>query len=245
MNLDFAALREVLSDLERLSESSARPLLGKIERLGKFQLDALGVLSACSGFASARQLWLVRYITRGDLKWEALEACAEELRVNGVIEERDGRLSFYGDDFDRIFVKYFAREHGVRCEVQDSNPVQHLQRSIIREVGIQGVGFLTTTSDEDGVAAFRQIASALASPTEAETSFASREDWAQTAYRLFSEHSSIEEIPVVRVNLSLPEFGRLSGIIYFESADALRALPNVIEKLRSFAGRAKEINGAF
>jgi tetratricopeptide (TPR) repeat protein len=64
---------------------------------------------------------MVEYVINGETAWakQVLEKELEYLVTEGVISNESGIIRFNGDDFDKIYTKYFAREKGVNLSFPD------------------------------------------------------------------------------------------------------------------------------
>jgi hypothetical protein len=119
MSLDYAALEELRRELESFRDFSRTPILAMVRNLAKEQLSALGVLGNCNGGATFDQLAKIQHVIRGDWHEDILNAHFAELLDMGVLEQSDGRVRFTGDDFDKVYIKYWAREQRLQCDFSD------------------------------------------------------------------------------------------------------------------------------
>jgi tetratricopeptide (TPR) repeat protein len=121
MELTLDVLDDVRKELETSQDVSARPILNLIRNFDKRELSALGLLCICNGHANFEQIWFSEYVFRGDSEWRKNllweQLCKlEEMRV---ITVKDGVIKFSGDDFDKIYCKYFARTYRVSLPMDD------------------------------------------------------------------------------------------------------------------------------
>jgi len=115
MKLDFSVLEDVRSELETYQDVTSRPILRRIRNLSKKQLIALSILCSCEGHATFDQVWALEFIFNTELSWTKDKLKDElEMYVNeGVLNIKNELISFAGDDFDKIYAKYYAREQEV------------------------------------------------------------------------------------------------------------------------------------
>ena len=115
MKLDFSVLDEVRRELETLQNIANRPLLHKIRNFSREQLAALILLCSCNGNATFDQVWGIEYIFHGESSWkkDRLKETIQLFSSEGLLKIDEDLISFAGDDFDRIYTKYFAREQGI------------------------------------------------------------------------------------------------------------------------------------
>jgi hypothetical protein len=119
MELNLAVLEEVRRELETSQDVSARPILAKVRRFEKRRLSAMQVLLWCDGRATVEQLWIMEYAFHGTDRWtraDIEEECGHLIN-DGVLMDERGVIRFAGDDFDRVYVKYVAREQRVRLSI--------------------------------------------------------------------------------------------------------------------------------
>jgi tetratricopeptide (TPR) repeat protein len=120
MRLDLSILEELRKELESSQDISGRKVLGAVMSLNRKQLQALGILTQCDGRATFEQLWILHYAFEGTREFtrNQLEAEFGALKSKGVLSEIDNMVSFAGDTFDRLYVKYFAAEQRIRIDVR-------------------------------------------------------------------------------------------------------------------------------
>lgn len=112
MSLDLGVIDEVRQQLESSQNLAGRPILNKIRALDSDMLEALAVFAPCVGSASVEQVSALEHVL-GAEKWsrEDIASKFSYLKGEGILEENEkGILVFQGDDFDKIYAKYFSRE---------------------------------------------------------------------------------------------------------------------------------------
>lgn len=121
MKLTLEVLEDVLSELRTLQDVSARPIVNIIKNLDKKQLEALGILCSCNGNATFEQIWFNEYVFQKEYKWTK-QSLFEQLSTFielGVLTIEDEIIRFCGDDFDRIYCKYFSKTHKIDVYIQN------------------------------------------------------------------------------------------------------------------------------
>lgn len=121
MKLNLSVLEDVRRELESLQNIITRPILTKIRSVKKELLSALNLLCACDGHATFDQLWSIEYIFNDEEKWtkEGLNKKLQYFVDEGIIKVEGDIIRFAGDEFDKIYIKYFAREQGVSLSFPD------------------------------------------------------------------------------------------------------------------------------
>lgn len=114
LKIDLSVLESIRYELETSQDLRNRPLIDKIRNLNKKNLSALGFLCICEGIATFDQLWEIEYIMHGEKHWRKDELIekANYFINSGILAENDQTYTLAGDDFDRIYAKYYAREKG-------------------------------------------------------------------------------------------------------------------------------------
>jgi tetratricopeptide (TPR) repeat protein len=115
MRLDLVVLDDVLRELGGGRDLSAHPLTAKIRSFDRGRLRALARLTQCSGNATFEQIWFAGYVFAAapGKQRASLSARLEEFSKDGIVHIKDGIITFKGDEFDRIYSKYFARQEGI------------------------------------------------------------------------------------------------------------------------------------
>lgn len=125
MTLTSDILDEVLNELQASKVISLRPTITKIRSLEKEQLAALGVLCLSDGLATFDQVWFSEYLANGNDYWskESLVDNMVYLKKIGLIDtDENGTIKFKGDDFDRIYCKYYSRKQEIYTTIGDTPP---------------------------------------------------------------------------------------------------------------------------
>jgi hypothetical protein len=123
MRLTFSVLEDVRKELETSQDISIRPLLAKIKSCTKEELDALHLLCSCEGHGTLDQVWAIHYTFVDEGVWtkERLQGHLSRFIESGVISLRDGKICFAGDYFDRVYIKYFARESSAWVDITSTS----------------------------------------------------------------------------------------------------------------------------
>jgi len=121
MELTVDVLDDIRKELEAFQDVSKRPVLAAIQRYDKRQLSALHLLCACSGRAVFEQIWFSEYVFWADKRWTK-ESLQEQLLIfknAKVVRIENDVVIFAGDEFDRIYCKYWARRYGVTLSIRE------------------------------------------------------------------------------------------------------------------------------
>lgn len=140
MKLTVDVLDDVLNEFHSMQDISARPKIRTIRKLNKEQLSGLGTLCSCNGNANFEQIWFIEYMFQGNNKWtkESLSELLDNFIATGLISINEENISFAGDDFDRIYCKYYSRQQKVYVSINDITFANRtriiLDYSIIRDM---------------------------------------------------------------------------------------------------------------
>ena len=115
MSLDLGVIDEVRQQLESSQKFVDRPILGKIRSLDAASLNALATVAPCVEKATFDQIYaLERIFATEEHKLEQLRSKFLYLKQENILgENAEGIVQFRGDDFDRIYTKYFSAEKEV------------------------------------------------------------------------------------------------------------------------------------
>jgi len=122
IGLSVEVLNGVLNELERLRKGAHHEIANKIRACG---LQQLKVLISLTEFPKSPQEWLVKYALLDNLQSLTPKKAVEEsritnlvieqLKMSGIIEEnKDKQLLFKGDQFDFLYLKYYAILRGIK-----------------------------------------------------------------------------------------------------------------------------------
>ena len=258
MKLDLGVLEDVRKQLETSQDITVRPILTRIRSLEKEQLSALNLLCACDGRATFEQIWAIEYIFNDEKRWtkEALEKELEYFVDLGILEGKERTedlgfkphlsrnvIKFAGDDFDKIYTKYFAREQGVSLVFRDF-PLEvfwiaRLQSSLMNIEGLSPVRrIISSDIDID----LDSIVAKMASRSVDEDVFAESPPLIEELYDSMLVYRNQETLPIVQVKLSLPWLNAQS-YYYAEDPNDTKPTDSCLHRISSLEQRVKEVGG--
>lgn len=212
MKLDFSVLDEVRRELETWQDITSRPILTNIRNLAKKQLEALSILCSCDNSATFDQIWSIKYIFEGEKIWTK-EALNEEFQKfigsSILILNNHNLISFAGDDFDRIYIKYFAREQGIALDFLHDSIEDFWRKELDKFIKICAKDQLEMLFD-----AFNRLliknGDVIELLQEFSTSEPSRDYFAElgitarSVYIMMAENQIYSEMPIITINPSFP-----------------------------------------
>lgn len=262
MKLDLGVLEDVRRQLETSRDITIRPILTKIRSLEGSQLSALDVLCACDGRANLEQIWAIEYIFNDEERWtkDALERELEYFIDSGILEGKEriqelgfkphsarDVIKFAGDDFDKIYTKYLAREQGIPFRFRDFPLEVHwyfaLESFIKNETEGSGsvVEFFPSSIDVDSAV---NIATRMASQDFGEDLFTESSTIMRDMYFLMLTYREKETIPIVWIKLILPWL-KAQSWHYAENPNNTGLVDDVLRRVQSLKGRVSEVGGNF
>jgi len=123
MKLDLSILEDVRKELVTSQALSNRPIISNIKKFNKKELSALSLICKSNEKLNFEQLWLVEYIFNGGKEWSkySLEKLVDTFVQEKIFYIEDGIIKFFGDEFDKIYIKYYAREQGIYINFSDAS----------------------------------------------------------------------------------------------------------------------------
>ncbi len=122
MTLNLGVLEDVRGELEKEQDISTRPVLSAVRKLKQEKLKLLRFYTSCNGRATLDQLWCIETIFRDQERWDRdeLESTLVSFLETGILRKNDDEfIEFNGDDFDKIYTKYFARAQEVALQINN------------------------------------------------------------------------------------------------------------------------------
>ncbi|HKM83890.1 MAG TPA: hypothetical protein VJY15_23405 [Candidatus Acidoferrum sp.] len=121
MSLDLGVIEEVRQQLESSQKLSDRPILSRVRTLDTQSLEALAVFAPCVDNASFEQISALERIFAPEIWGEGkLGSRFAYLKGENILgENAQGIVQFMGDDFDKIYTKYFSAEKDVPVQFSE------------------------------------------------------------------------------------------------------------------------------
>jgi tetratricopeptide (TPR) repeat protein len=213
MRLDLDVLEEVRHQLERERNIAARPVLTAIRALDPEGLTDLAVLVGADGNATVEELWQAEYALYGASRHTQAglsEAC-QRLIAAGVLDLPNDRVTFCGDEFDRLYATYFAQSCGIDLAFppRATFPLDVYWKVILgrwlRKQELQSVGLFQSGEDRkqlDDVGLYTML-NALSGATDDAAVFEQNTALALDLYLLMERGRHQEHAPICRARLQL------------------------------------------
>lgn len=251
MTLSLSVLEDVRRELEKAHEPASRPVLTNVARISADQFRALRVLFRSGRDVSVNQAWAAEFILRRSTTWtyDLLRDEANRLIDLGFVsEEPDGKLRFSGDEFDKLYLKYFARERGIPLSFP-TYPVSFYWSSRLQEVlGLSGeqsdVAGGVWDAFVDGELGLPDLLAELESPNPSRDRLLMARYLLDEVYALLLRHETATEAKLMLAKIELPElslrittFPRTpNSASEFEISES--KMNDVIERVRHLGGDA-------
>jgi len=241
MQLNYASLEEVRAELETSQDLSARPIVTAVRAMDKERLTALSILTDCLGRATFDQLASIETIIRNLIAYENLKSYLDEFTGCGILAIRQGgTLAFCGDEFDKIYLKYYAREFDIACEFQDLPLERYVLVQMRRHYTVLYNSVYPMLGNPDALPLTEALTKTfveMASPNS-EDLFLNRESLAMAVYWASIGFASQAEIPVFSMRLHLSSFLTSSAIWFFRSPADLADEAAVMSVFKEMQSRA-------
>ncbi|MDP2857210.1 MAG: hypothetical protein Q8P50_04435 [Bacillota bacterium] len=245
MELTVAVLEDLRGELEKARDVTARPVIKAIRNLNASQLNALRVLIPCDGKATIDQIWFAEFVFPGTVRFsrEELESYLLKFIESGILNKDQDFIRFKGDEFDRVYCRYWARNFGVTLRVTQrpfdffigTRVGGHLARAT---KGLQQMGPIRVGATEPPD--ITEIASHMVAPDSSVDVFKSSLPLATELYWASFDFQGADSVPIVAVTVITP-WATVSCWHRWESptdvaADSLEQLSRMGEELRGRAG---------
>jgi hypothetical protein len=245
MNLDTGVLEAIKRELETSQDVLARPSLEKVRRLEPRELTALALLCPFDNGATFDDVWAVNYIFQLSELWtrDELNGVKASFLADGLLIENAGKLSFVGDDFDKIYTRYYAKERDVGIFRAQSvlEWISHAVRQFVKRYdGVKAVAGEASISDPNE---FETIARRLSGELKGDV-FGSHNHWGFQLYSDMDKHVAGTQLPVLCIETGIPSFLARSWI-YPAEPFAVGAVTSVKESLAACSDRAIEVGYPF
>jgi len=244
MKLDFGVLEDVRKELETSQDITTRPVLTRIRNIEKKRLSALDLLCACDGQATFDQIWAIEYIFKNEESWtkDDLHNELQYLVEEGIVGIKEGIIKFAGDDFDKIYTKYFAREQGVSLNFLDL-PLEIFWyirlRSLLKTVtDLRAIPGIMSDVDVDLVS----IATKMAYKSSDEDIFVESPMIVKDLYFLMVDYQGKETMPIIVVKIILPGLN-VQSCFYAENPNYAKPISSCLRKIEALKERVNEIGG--
>ena len=125
MALNASVLEDIRNELDKSQDISHRRVLQAIKDLSRSELKGLGLLCRANNSLTLEQLICIERVFYGEQRHTSrkIEQLYTNLESRGIIGvDEDDRLVFCGDEFERIYTKYFAQEQGVPLRISEVSP---------------------------------------------------------------------------------------------------------------------------
>lgn len=119
MQVNYSVLKEVTEELEKSQNISNRPLLVNLNELNDLDLLALSAFCRKNGYLTFDQTWNLEVAFKGETRWtkDSFKSHFSKLIEFGFIKLQNDKIFFGGDDFDKIYIKYFSRERKLNVSI--------------------------------------------------------------------------------------------------------------------------------
>ncbi len=250
MVLSLDVLDEVRRELETTQDVNSRPMLAIVRNLDNARLRALDVLCRCNRFATFEQIWFAEYISFANERWsrDYLTEHLKALEAADVVSVQDDVIRFLGDDFDRIYCKYFARTREVRLSIDDMPYELSLGLTLDAYVartstGLKPLFFASIERSAPLLHQMQQFADRITNEKESNP-FESDSFAAERLYQLNIDYQHESSIQVYATTLYAPQT-TVTNVYYYENngGATMPSLGGIQSAVADISRRASELSG--
>jgi hypothetical protein len=122
MTLNIDVFDDVVQELSRGQDLYSRGVIKSIQEIEDKPLKALKLLASCCGKSSFEDIWAIEYLLVGGKSFSKneLHNCLDIFIDKKILEIVDDVICFKGDDFDRIYSKYyFKKKFNITLNIND------------------------------------------------------------------------------------------------------------------------------
>lgn len=109
--LDLRTLESIQDLIATGQNISERPAIKAARSLNRRMFSALSSVTNCEEKLDAAGWWRLEYLFHGTLRWTQADffSAIDHLIGKGLLSSDDEGLRFSGDEFDKIYIKYYSR----------------------------------------------------------------------------------------------------------------------------------------
>ena len=115
-SLDLVTIQTIQQELASGQNVDQRPIIRSARQIHRKTLSLLALLGSASEKLTAEDWWSFEFFFNGNSSWTeaSFRSAVVDLLAAGIIRKDDeNRIEFSGDDLDRIYIKYLARQKGI------------------------------------------------------------------------------------------------------------------------------------
>ena len=250
MTLNFGVLEDVRRELEKEQDISERPILHAITQLDTSLLRDLGFFTSCDGRATFDQLWRIKHIkSQADKKRkDDLLGALEILKKKGILTMLEsGEVKFVGDDFDRIYTKYYARNKEVALNFFDiplyNYALISFRANLIRKTDDYDLSILGTERYSDPSDPNLSDIAQLMGGTDDETQdiYVSEPSHLFDLFQIATDCTQERKTDLLKLLIETPDYSILTYIHITRPKERNEAHKVLMERIEQAHVRAKEV----
>jgi tetratricopeptide (TPR) repeat protein len=213
MHLDMDVLEAVRHELERERNIAEHPILIAVRELDEKLLGCLSILVEADRNATLEELWQAEYAIYGNSRYTQQELIQgfQTLVGKAVVHDDNGRVAFSGDEFDRLYVTYFAQARGIDLVFPPMATFaleeywKATARFWLRKNGLLAVGPMRSGDERKQLDDFSLVTllNALSGVTEDMALVEQNLNLALDLYVFLSQPFAGDSLPMYRVRLSI------------------------------------------
>jgi tetratricopeptide (TPR) repeat protein len=186
---------------------------------------------------------LIEFLVHGEKRWERsiLDHHLDMFVQENILEVRDGMLYLAGDEFDRLYIKYFAREKGVSFRFGEFEVEKLLDLKLLSvltgSVKAKTLYPLGSLAPEREIL---QIAASLADPECNKDIFAENQKMVTMICQMVVSYRSHPNIPIFQIAVSHKELN-VKLFYYFMDPGELFLVNDLLSKCEELSEGGKSV----
>lgn len=116
MQLNYSILEDVKKELENSQNIVERPVIANVLKLNNDELRILSKLISCDNHSTFEELYYCSVIFENhyDMNIEKYKPIFDKFLENNIIcKNENNKIYFNGDEFDKIYIKYYGKEKNI------------------------------------------------------------------------------------------------------------------------------------
>jgi hypothetical protein len=246
MKLDYSILEDVKKELENNQNIDERPIISNILKLENNELKLLSKLISCDNHSTFEELYYCSVIFENhyDVNIEKFKPIFDKFLKNNIIcKNENNKIYFNGDEFDKIYIKYYGKEKNIDFYFS-SLPLKYFIQEKLHD-------FLLSDNEELGLSFFDVSGSNIDFICNLNESFKNQNDndisplklnLIYQLYKISTKYRMRNKIPMLMIDLNLFDIP-ITQFCYSEDITSTGSLIKCKNKIKSICTILDKIKG--
>lgn len=246
--LNLALLEDVLNELESTQDISSRPILTSIKKLNQNQLKFLSTFSFVDGSCNLNIIWALEYIFNNNNNWNksTFKKEYDNFIKAGIIKTKNKLISFCGDDFDKIYTKYYAREQKVNIDFKNYSITGYWQTLLYSFInsGLRNVNNLYIRNVFGKEILLKEIIHNITDKKQEKDSLLENIGSIERIYFFMLDFQDRKRVPIIETNIKFPWISA-QNFYYINNSEKANNIKELISLLELVKKRVIKLGGIF